>query len=507
KHLNYVEAVRLVAEKIGYNYDFGVAKTNVFEETITHKLMKEAVNYCQYELKSQEGRFYRDYLNKRNIDDNIIERFQIGYNPKDDRLYSFLSKKGYRDNDIVAANLARLTSSGIRDVFFNRIMIPISDILGNPIGFTARSIDPNVDIKYINSTDTPVFRKSNVVFNLHRAKDMIREKKFVILAEGPMDVIAFDKIGFQNTVCSMGTSTTRNQLLTLKRLTDKILLAFDGDSAGQSATLKTGKDCLKEGFDVLVLNNNTEYDPDDIINKQGAKALSEMILKPKTWIEFVMEYYKSSYDLNNYLAKRTYSTKVLEEISKVKNDFDKQVYLKKLADLTGIDVAILSSGVIKGEIQREKKQILKPRASLISGFEIAQRIILKQLLFSANNLNIYKKQLGYLPDRQLDYLAKIIINFYDQNQYIEFGELLAEIEDAQLINLLTEIESDETHCIYEDEQLLLDSIAKIKEHEIELEIKKLEARIASYSDENMKMKFMSEVVELQRKLAEIKNRR
>lgn len=508
KHLSYIEAVKLVAEMIGYKYDFGDTEANKFEETITHKIMKEAVNYCQYELNSKEGLLYKEYLNKRNIDNKTIEKFQIGYNPKDDKLYLFLSKKGYRDNDIISANLARLTNNGVRDVFFNRIMIPISDVSGNPIGFTARSIDSKVETKYINSTDTPIFKKSNVVFNLHRAKEKIRETKFVILAEGPMDVIAFDKIGFQNTVCSMGTNTTKNQLLTIKRFTNKILLAFDGDNAGQSAILKTGKDCLQEGFDVLVLNNDTKFDPDEIINKYGTKRLSDMILKPKTWIEFVIEYYKLSYDLDNYTAKREYTFKVLEEIKKVKNDFDKQNYIDRLAGLTGFNVAQLASGVVDGETKKDTPRILKPKSSLQSGIEIAQKIILKQLLFSANNINIYKNKLGYLPNKQFDDIAKMIINFYDQNQYIKFGELLAEIDDSQLISLICEIESDKTHCENEDERLLLDSIDKVKEYEIEIELEKLEARMNNYSDDNMKTKVAAEIVELQRKLNELrKNRR
>ena len=305
-----------------------------------------------------------------------------------------------------------------------------------------------------------------------------------------------------------GTNTTKNQLLTIKRFTNKILLAFDGDNAGQSAILKTGKDCLQEGFDVLVLNNDTKFDPDEIINKYGAKRLSDMILKPKTWIEFVIEYYKLSYDLDNYTAKREYTFKVLEEIKKVKNDFDKQNYIDRLAGLTGFNVAQLASGVVDGETKKDTPRILKPKSSLQSGIEIAQKIILKQLLFSANNINIYKNKLGYLPNKQFDDIAKMIINFYDQNQYIKFGELLAEIDDSQLISLICEIESDKTHCENEDERLLLDSIDKVKEYEIEIELEKLEARMNNYSDDNMKTKVAAEIVEFQRKLNELrKNRR
>ncbi|MGI6608243.1 MAG: DNA primase [Erysipelotrichaceae bacterium] len=506
KHLSYVEAVKLVAEMIGYKYDFGETAVKTFEETITHKLLKEAVNFCQYELNSKDGEPYKKYLNKRNIDKKLIEKFQIGYNPKDDKLYSFLSKKGYKDNDIINANLARLTNNGIRDVFFNRIMIPISDIDGNPIGFTARSIDSNVDIKYINSSDTPIFKKSNAVFNLHRAKEKIRETKFVILAEGPMDVIAFDRIGFQNAVCSLGTSTTRNQLITIKRFTNTILLAFDGDKAGQSAILKTGKDCLKEGFEVIVLNNETEYDPDEIINRYSSEKLTEMIVKPKTWVEFIIEYYKSIYDLENFLARKEYAFKVLEEINKVKSDFDKQSYIKRLSELTKYTVTQLSTGIIKNEVKKEPRKILKPTSSLNSGIEIAQKIIIKQLLLSTNSINIYKNELGYLPDRQFDDIAKQIINFYDQNRYIKSDEFLNEIEDAELKKLIYDIVSDETHCINVNEQLLKDSIIKIKEYEIEIKLEKLAVEAEKYTDENMKLRIAVESTKLKRRLKDLKTK-
>ncbi len=506
KHLTYIEAVKLVSEMIGYNYDFGETKTNAFKETITHKIVKEAVNFCQYELKSKDGKVYKDYLEKRNIDDKLIEKFQIGYNPKDDKLYAFLSKKGYQDNDIIAANLARLTNKGIRDVFYNRIMIPISDVLGNPVGFTARSIDPNVDVKYINSTDTPIYKKSTIVFNLHRAIDKIRETKFVILAEGPMDVIAFDRIGFENTVCSLGTNTTKGQLLTLKKYTNKIMLAFDGDKAGQSAILKTGKDCLNQGFEVLVLNNNSQDDPDDIINKHGAEALKEMIVKPKTWIEFIIEYYKTSYDLDNYSAKREYTFKVMEEINKVQNNFDKQNYIKRLSDLTNIPISLLASKEIKETVKKEDKRILKPTSSLLSGIEIAQKIIVKQLLYSVRNITIYKDKLGYLPNKHLDEIAKLIVNFYEKNKYIQLGELLAEIDDEDIISQICAIESNNIHCDKEDQQLLLDSITKVKEYEIEKEIKQLQIKMDNYSDQNMKTRVFLEITELQKKLSELRNK-
>ncbi|MBO4219027.1 MAG: DNA primase, partial [Erysipelotrichaceae bacterium] len=220
KHVSYPEAIRIVAEKIGYKYDFGDTGKKVFIESVTHRLNRETIAFCQYELSTKAGKPFRDYLQKRHIDDDLIEKYAIGYNPPDDKLNKYLTKKGYQDKEIIEANLARMSSYGLKDVFANRIMIPIYDGDGHPIGFTARTLDPDTTSKYINTSETPVFRKSNVLFNLHRAREIVREKKFMIICEGPMDVMALERGGYGNAVCSLGTATTEQQLLTIKRLTN-----------------------------------------------------------------------------------------------------------------------------------------------------------------------------------------------------------------------------------------------------------------------------------------------
>jgi len=482
KHCSYPEAIRIVADIVGYQYDFGIQKeTKVFEETVTHKINYDVVAFCRNALNSQVGLAHKQYLLNRKIDESIIEKFDIGYNPNGDGLYSFLNRKGYKDNDLINANVVRLTNSGIRDVFFDRIMIPICDSEGHPIGFTARSINKNTESKYINSTDTPVFNKSRVLYNLHRAKAIAKEKKYLIIAEGPMDVIAFDRAGLSNAVCSLGTAVTKDQLQLLKRYTGTLLLAFDGDKAGQGAILRTGKLAIELGLKVNVINNRTDKDPDEIINEFGPEQLINMVEKPKNWIEFILEHYQKIYDISNYDQKKEYAKKVLEEIVKLTDSFDRSNYFNQLCNITGFAADVLNqlagnSFSINNQNQSRGNHqtiVRKPKGEVVtlSGIKLAQKEILNQMIKSKNATNIYKEKLGKLPDETMNDLANQLISYYSGNDTMNVANLVGSIFSPSTISLVYEIVESEILCQKVNEDILNDAIIEIHISELEKEKK------------------------------------
>lgn len=379
KKISYPEAIKEVASQVGYEYDFDQGYKKSFEETIYHKIIADSVAYCQNELNTTIGKTYKDYLLNRHLDKDIIKKYAIGYNPTCDKLYNYLHQKGYEDKDIIAANVCRITNNGIQDVFYDRITIPIYDSNDHPVGFTARSIDKNNTSKYINSTDTPIFHKSNVLFNLNNAKESIKENKQVILAEGPMDVIAFDRAGISNAVCSLGTNLTEKQLSILSKYSNNILLAYDGDKAGQSAILRAGQMAKKLGFEVTIINNKTSLDPDEIINEYGADKLKEMLSRPLHWLDFILLYYQGKYDLNNYSEKKDYVNKVLVEINSCKDELDKETYLKRLSEISGFSYEVLRSKITQknngDEPSRDEKVVKRslgmnhPENKKVSGDE------------------------------------------------------------------------------------------------------------------------------------------
>ena len=220
ENISYVESIVKVAEMVHVDvseYD----KSESYEKidprvSAIHKVNQAAIDYTNYSLKSSLGSSVVDYLHQRGIQDNLIEKFQIGYNPPNDALYRFLHAKKFADKDLVESNVVRLTSSGIHDVFANRIMIPIHDRQGHPIAFTARRFGSGEEAKYINTQETICYIKGNVIFNYHRAKEICRQTKRVLLVEGAMDVIAFEKVGIGDVVATLGTACTKEQIALLK---------------------------------------------------------------------------------------------------------------------------------------------------------------------------------------------------------------------------------------------------------------------------------------------------
>ena len=427
----YIEAVKKVASLIKYDYDFGsYDKKDYFVETPEHKALKEAVLYCRNALNSQEGLKVKEYLKNRNISQNIIDRFEMGYNPSNDSLFRYLTQKGHQEKDIISADLARLTVRGIMDVFRDRLMIPIHDSDGHPIGFTARSIEPDAERKYINSKDSPLFRKGSIIFNYHRAKDAIKARKYVILAEGPMDVMAFNKAGIENAVCTLGTACTRDQLGLLKKLTTQLILAYDGDDAGQNAIYKAGKLARSLGFTVKVINNKTQNDPDEIVNRYGAEALKKMIRESYTWIEFILAYQEKKLDLNNYSSKKEYVEKVMEEINTVQDAFDKQNYINQLEQKTGlkVDSLIKNTPVIVTRPAQEKSRENKVS---FSGVRIAEWTIINGMLYSRERCREYKNELNRLYHETENELARLIVNYYIDHETIDEDAFYASLSENE----------------------------------------------------------------------------
>ncbi len=503
KKISYPEAIKEVADKIGYKYDFSNNRTNVFEETVFHKIIADTVSFCQNELNSSTGKPYKDYLINRHLDKDILRKYQIGYNPTNGRLYNFLHQKGYRDNDIIEANVCRLTENGIKDVFYDRIMIPIFDEYNHPIGFTARSIDKSNPSKYINSTDTPIFHKSDVLFNLNNARATIRENKTAILAEGPMDVIAFDRAGISNAVCSMGTNLTDNQLKLLKRHASKLILAYDGDKAGQSAILRAGKMALNVGFMISVINNKTDLDPDEIVNKYGADELKAMINRSMTWLDFIFVYYQGQYDLNNYSARKEFANKVASEINASSDELDKDTYLRKLSEISGFSYEVLrKEKVITTDIVPVQMPKRVKKAS-ITGLEIAQRTILKQLMLSATNVSIFQDQLVELPDEKYQRYVSLITDSYQQEPKFKIASLSEQLDDEQY-SLLLGILADKTLSETASEDLLKDCCIKLKIDKMTKEKKEISSQIEKLNDGHLKAKLSVNYINVQKEIKKLK---
>ncbi len=501
EHVNYVTAIKKVADLVNYPLDIGLADVRpAFVPTAEHKAVAEAVLFCQHELVSEGGQEMIAYLQKRQISAELMEKYQFGYNPANDALYHFLSRKGFSDETLISSNLCRLTQSGVRDVFYQRLMIPIHDRSGHPIGFTARSLDPEAAAKYINTAETPLFHKGSVIFNWHRAAEPVRQQGFVILAEGPMDVIAFDKCGLANAVCTMGTNAAKGQLALIKQLSGQLTIAYDGDQPGQSAIFKVGQLAIGSGLKVSVMRNETALDPDEIIKTYGAAELKAMIQKPYSWFEFVIKYGQTVYDLANYDARKQFAAMVMEQLRYCRDEFDRTNYRQQVSALTGFNSAMLDILVKPETAGSETLPVKERKAALpyhsLDGIQMAEMTILKQMMLSNQAAMVYKDTLNTLPQQTARLLAGQILDWYNSHDQLKITEFTSSLADEPLRDMIFEIESSELISENTDSRLLADAISTIKIGSLEDQIRTLKKEISQIQDPRVQARYAEKYQQL-----------
>ena len=457
-----------------------------------YKLNQAFIDYTHYMLLSGGHNDVLDYLHKRQIHDDLIKKFEIGYNPNEDALYHYLKAKKFKDEEMIEANLVRLTSQGIHDVFSSRITIPIHDRYGNPIAFTARRFGESDEAKYINTTETPCYVKGNVLFNYHRAIDACKKTQRVLLVEGAMDTIAFYKAGIQDVVATLGTACTKEQLKLLKQMHVKVDVCYDGDAAGINAIYKFGKMASESSLVFEVVDNKTGLDPDEIIEKYGIDELKSLSYKTISWIDFCFGYLQSKYHLENYSQKVEYAKEMSIEIERVKEVFLRENYLKKLYEITGFDMS--QRAVKKKPVLREISKNIKFRYG-----EAAEYEILGQMLLSRQAVNVFKNDLGFLIHPVCNQLALYLINEYRLSDTIQAADLLNQIKEEEVKKLLVDLCEWELAPKSFNLEVLKDAIRKIHDKCIEAKIKEMSDLAKKMSNPLDKARLINEIIELRRK--------
>ena len=300
ENINFAEAVKRVADKIGLSLKSTIKIQKEKKNEIEYKVMELSSLLFQNNLITKEGEQARTYLEQRGLNEEAIKDFQIGLSLEKNQLYEFLHQKKYEDQMLYQLGLTNQSNGNNYDIFIQRIMFPIHNANGEVVGFTGRIYLPESSPpKYLNSKETIIFKKGNILFNYHRAKDAIRLKKQIILVEGNMDAIRMYHSGFKNTIALMGTSLTTTQIGLLKKLRAPILLMLDNDDAGNIATYQIGTLLEKENIPISVVRLSGEKDPDEYIIKNGVDAMEENLKNAISFLDFKITYYKQNKNLKD----------------------------------------------------------------------------------------------------------------------------------------------------------------------------------------------------------------
>jgi DNA primase len=336
ENLTFKDAINQLAKEAGIEVPEFIPKDNI-DRDILLEINEEIKNYFVEHLK---GLPY-EYLLKRGLTEESIKTHQIGFIGEDNReIFHHLLSKGFKKEDILRTGNFRIDNTGnIVSYFYNRIMIPIFDLSGKVVGFSGRSFSGQ-EPKYLNSIDSPIFKKGEVLYLMNLSKEYIRETKEAIVVEGYFDAIALFENGIKNVVSTMGTSFTEQHARLLKRFASKIYFFFDNDLGGRSGAERAVEICNKVELTPLVITSNSNLDPDEIILKYGKDAVTEMLKSAKDPVLFILDFELSKTD-GTLASKNAVIQKVIETVSKIESKTLVYEYLKIISLKTKIEERFL----------------------------------------------------------------------------------------------------------------------------------------------------------------------
>ena len=349
--LDFKGALELLARKAGVDLDQFSRRPspNGKEKERLHEALEWAAKF--YQVHFSKNRTALQYaLQKRRFSKPTALEWRLGYAPNTGMaLVDFLRKKGFSDTEIKGAGLSAQRYNGLGDMFRGRLMIPLQDPQGQVIGFTARLLedDPNAP-KYINTPQTLLYDKSRHVYGLHLAKEAIRKIKYVVVAEGNLDVIASHQAGVRQVVATAGTALTEQHLKALSRFTGDIRLSFDADNAGLNATERAIPIASKVGVSLSIVTIPSGKDPDELIKQGGAAAWQAAIDQPQYALDWLIERYQTQLDITTAPGKRQFSDIILNVVRGLADPVEQEHYIAQVAGLIGVSREALLSKLKTG---------------------------------------------------------------------------------------------------------------------------------------------------------------
>ena len=482
ENLEYMEAVKLLADRCGLELpmdsDQSDARSMLKKRVL--EINRESARFFHSCLMSEQGRQAYEYLISRGRDRKTIRHFGLGYAPAGwDGLLNHLRAKGFSDNDMLEANVVTKGKYGPHDRFSNRVIFPIIDLRGNVVAFGGRALDDK-GAKYLNSSDTPVFKKSKTLFALNFAKTSKRPG--LILAEGYMDVIAIHQAGFDNAVATLGTALTEEQARLISQYAERVVLAYDSDGPGQAATKRAMNIFDEVGVKVSVLSMTGAKDPDEFIKKYGAERFAMLLDNSRNPVEFELSKLRTTYDTAQADGKVGYLKEACKLFAGIRNPVEREVYITQTAN----ELAI-SPQAIKAQIENlDKRESYRQRKQqwADTNIYIGRMAAAKDDLQRRTNLRYAMAEEGVLfclmknPDSYPQVSSRVseqdFVTDINRQLYLALSQRLEQGQTVEMIDLSSQLSPElmgrisaimatapSQRC---DEQTLGDYIARLIEH-------------------------------------------
>ncbi|WP_174480403.1 DNA primase [Spiroplasma endosymbiont of Danaus chrysippus] len=512
KNINFINALKEAADNVNLNlkeFDINLSEFNVETKKNPLKILNNiAMNFFSYQLLTDIGQEAMKYLQNRNITTENIKYFNIGYAPINNELIDYLNAQGYKDNiEFVKLGLMKINNKDqLLPTFSNRIMFAIKDEDGDCVGFSARNYNrEDKSYKYINSPETDFFKKSKILYNFNNVKNYIKKNEVIYLTEGFMDVIALNNQNIKNVVALMGTNLTKEHILLLKKITINIIIFLDGDLPGKIASLKIASVLLSNNFKVQIINNDTKFDPDELINKFPQKFY-EIIKKTIHPFEFAINLSltkynikKDSYELNEFLKS------LVPIWTKINDVITQKFYLNMLAKITNlstedlIQILNINNNLLTTTFSIKNKSKIEVKNIF---FEAQEQLIFLVML-SKNVYLILEKEKFIFPNQDFMNLYFLISQKYQNNQIeaINFDLILEELKGNSLLNILEKLLDKYKNKKFDlKPQIINDYLKIINNQLIDYEIKMINDKLKSEKNIEKQILLLKEISVLKNKI-------
>lgn len=495
ENMQFLEALEFLAKRadivlpqkgIGTDKSYQVKK-QMYE---IHRL---AANFYYLHLKKSKP--VLDYLKSRKIETQTIREFALGYAPPGwDTLYRYLTKQGFKNDELISAGVCVKGKTNVYDRFRDRLMFPIVDLSNRVVGFGGRAVSSDSrGPKYLNTSESLIFRKGGLLYNLNRARKHIDQEQ-LILVEGYMDVIALNQAGIKNAVAALGTAFTAEHGKLMSRYAKEVVLSFDGDDAGQKATYKAVEILNRQDIPNRVVQYGHKDDPDSFINTKGVNAYKEKLNDAKPGFEYILEQLEKEYDINDVNEKSILVQRAMEELNKVKNPIQRKFYLQDLSLRMGLTETLLRRYVQSGTDQKENHEtaISTINQSLLD----ANKLYLHRLMVSKEARLRDKLPSEAFCNATLRLLHHNIANWSQDEEVFPVAQMLQEFNEPQRQEI-TEV------LMLEDSDVPSSQLIEIiKESFIERQLAAIRSQIGK-KDENS-VDSLTKMIDLKAKLKTFK---
>ena len=504
--LDFGDAVKFLAERARIplpemNYDDEKVKEQKRKKQRAHDILRETALFYVKNLKREKGEKHLDYAFNRKFNSDTILRFGVGASLDFNSLPKHLREKGYTDEEMVYAGVVGQKDGRVFDWIGGRLAIPMIDQFNNVIAFSGRRIDGGKEQKYINTKETDVFIKGKTFFNLNNLKKVKNEKGLdsIIIVEGHLDVLSLWQAGVHNVVASMGTALTKDQARILKRYSDKVYICFDGDSAGQKATMRGLEILSEEGLDVKVVSLPDGMDPDDVIKQGGAEGYRQLLLAAKPLIDFKLDVVKNSFDISTVDGKRKYVSSAIRVIRESSSPAEQEDLLKTVRDVTGTTFEALKRELYAVEEDKTEQASEVMQFTDYAGDKtaLASRYILAAYLFNkpfAAEFNLDDVEFGSPVYKSIKSYIKDCLKEGKRAKFSDLYEVLGSEANEEL-SMIAGLETDENKA-FDQAAYFFDCVKTLKVNKLTKDLENLTEMFSKETDNERRRTYAAEMAKL-----------